>query len=97
MKGMSFYEPFMSLFMAFKSLNMTELHIWMWIVKQKKLATMTKLYKTYIKFEYNIIHSTNVPCKSDGIFAINKKVGAVNLIFLMYNKLRDGRVPIKAS
>jgi hypothetical protein len=44
--------------------------------------------------------SARTPAKTEGIVEINeargiKQVGAVSLIFLTYNKVRDGRPPIK--
>ena len=88
--------------MSIKSLDMRELHVWLWIVKHEKMATATDLYKAYIKFEYNIFQGTYVPRKTEGICAINKahgikQAGVISLIFSMYNKLRDGRALIEVS
>lgn len=68
-KRTPFCEPFMSKFISIKSLDMRELHVWLWIVEHEKMATVTDLYKAYIKFEYNIFHGTYVPCKTEGICA----------------------------
>ena len=101
-KGVPFYNPFMAKFMEYKSPAMREPHVWLWIVEQEKLSVVTELYDETIKFEYNIFHSTYVPAKTEGIVAINeargnKQVGAVSLIFLTYNSLRNGRAPVKVS
>jgi hypothetical protein len=101
-KGMPFYEPFMSKFVSFKSPDIREPHVWLWVVDHEKLAAVTDFYEGYIKHEYNLFHSTYLPCKTEGITAINeargiKQVEAVSLMFLTYNKLRAGRAPIKSS
>ena len=101
-KDMPFYNPFMTKFMEYKSPGMREPHVWLWIVEQEKLSVVTELYEETIKFEYSIFHSTYVPAKTEGIVAINeargnKQVGAVSLIFLTYNALRNGRAPVKAN
>ena len=101
-KGMPFYDPFIEKFMALKSPDIREPHVWLWIVDQEKLAAVTDLYEKHIKFKYNIFHSTYLPCKTEGITGINeakgvKQTGAVSLVFLTYNQLRDGRLPIKSS
>ena len=101
-KGMPFYEPFMAKFMIFKSPGIREPHVWLWIVDQEKMAAVTDFYDGYIKHEYDLFHSTYLPCKTEGITAMNeakgsKQVGAVSLMFLTYKKLRDGRAPIKSS
>lgn len=70
-KRMSFYEPFM----AFKSPNNHELHVWLWVVEQKNLVAMIEMYKGFMKFEYNIFHSTYLPCKIEGMIAINEARG----------------------
>ena len=100
-QGEPFYNPFMAKFMDYKSPTMREPHVWLWIVETERLSVVTDLYENTIKFEYNIFHSTYVPAKTEGIVAINeargnKQVGAVSLIFLTYNALRNGRAPIKA-
>jgi hypothetical protein len=66
------------------------------------LSDILELYEKTIKFEYNIYHNTYVLAKTEGIVVINeargnKQVGAVSLVFLTFNQLRDGRAPIKAS
>jgi hypothetical protein len=101
-KGMPFYEPFMSKFVAFKSPSIREPHVWLWISDHERLAAVTDFYEAHIKHEYILFHSTYLPCKTEGITAINeargnKQVGAVCLMFLCYNKLRDGRAPVKSS
>lgn len=63
--------------------------------QKKKLATVIDWYEAYIKFKYNIFHGTYLPYKTEDMTAINeakgnKQVGAVSLIFLMYNKLKEG-------
>src|ERR1700738_2870976 len=92
----------MAKFMEYKSPAMREPHVWLWIVEQEKLSVVIELYDETIKFEYNIFHSTYMPAKTEGIVAINeargnKQVGAVSLIFLSYNALRNGRAPVKAN
>ena len=92
---MPFYNPFMAKFMEYKSPAMREPHVWLWIVEQEKVSIITELYEETIKFEYNIFHSIYVPAKTEWIVAINeargnKQVGAVSLIFLTYNALRNG-------
>ena len=101
-KDLPFYNPFMAKFQDYRSPDMREPHVWLWIVEQEKLSIVTELYENTIKFEYSIYHSTYVPAKTEGIVAINeargnKQVGAVSLIFLTYNALRHGRAPVKAS
>ena len=101
-KDMTFYDPFMTKFMEYKSPAMMEPHVWLWIVKQEKLTVVTKLYEKTVKFEYNIFHSTYVPTKTKGIVAINeargnKQVGAASLVFLTLNSLCNGRPPVKAN
>ena len=101
-KGMPFYEPFYTKFAAFKSPDIREPHVWLWIVDQERVAAVTDLYETFIKYEYTIFHSTYLPCKTEGITAINegrgiKQTRAISLIFLTYNKQRDGRAPVKSS
>ena len=88
--------------MEYKSPGMREPHVWLWIVEQEKVSIITELYEETIKFEYNIFHNTYMPAKTEGIVAINeardnKQVGAVNLIFLTYNAVRNGRAPVKAN
>jgi hypothetical protein len=100
-KDHPFYNPFMAKFMDYKSPAMREPHVWLWIVEQDYQAEVTELYEKTIKFEYDIFISTYVPAKTEGIVEINeargnKQVGAVSLLFLTYNKVRDGRPPIKA-
>jgi hypothetical protein len=101
-KDMPFYNPFMAKFMEYKSPAMREPHVWLWIVEQERLSDILELYEKTIKFEYSIYHNTYVPAKTEGIVVINedrghRKVGAVSLVFLTYNHLREGRTPIKAS
>jgi hypothetical protein len=101
-KDMPFYNPFMAKFMEYKSPAMREPHVWLWIVEQERLSDILELYEKTIKFEYNIYHNTYVPAKTEGIVVINEdrghmQVGAVSLVFLTYNHLREGRAPIKAS
>lgn len=81
---------------------MKEPHVWLGIVEQGKLSVFTKLYEDTIKFDYSIFHNTKVFVKTEGIVAINeangnKLVGAVSLIFLTYNALRNGKASIKAN
>ena len=71
-------------------------------MEQEKVFVVTKLYKETIKFEYNIFHSTYMSAKTEGIIANNevrgnKQVGAISLIFLTYNTLRNGCAPIKTN
>ena len=99
---MPFYEPFMTKFQEHKSPGMREPHVWLWIVEQEKLPVVTGLYDKTVKHEYDIFISTYVPAKTEGIVAINeargnKQVGAVSLVFLTLNKLRNGRAPVKAN
>ena len=99
-KGMQFYEPFMSKFIEFNSPSIREPHVWLWIVEHDKLAAITDLYDDKLKFQYDIFHSTYLPCKTEGITGIAegkgiKQVGAVCLVFLMYKELRDGRPPVR--
>jgi hypothetical protein len=101
-KDMPFYNPFMAKFMEYKSSAMREPHVWLWIVEQERLSDILELYEKTIKFEYSIYHNMYVPAKTEGIVVINehrghKQVGAVSLVFLTYNQLREGRAPIKAS
>ena len=101
-KDLPFYNPFMAKFMDYKSPNMREPHVWLWIVEQEKLPDIMQLYDSTIKFEYSVYQSTYVPAKTEGIVVINeargnKQVGAVSLVFLTHLHVRDGRVPIKAS
>jgi hypothetical protein len=101
-KDMPFYNPFMGKFMEYKSPAMREPHVWLWIVEQERLSDILELYEKTIKFEYSIYHSTYVPAKTEGIVVINedrghRQVGAVSLVFLTYNQLREGRAHIKAS
>lgn len=44
--------------MAFNSPNICEPNFWLWVVEQEKFVAITKLYKGFVKFEYNIYHST---------------------------------------
>lgn len=50
------------------------------------------LYDTDIKIQYNIIHNTYMPCKTEGMTAFreargSKQAGAMSLIHLTYNRL----------
>ena len=101
-KGMPFYEPFMTKLLELKSPGIREPHVWLWIVDQERLAAVTDLYDTHIKFQYTIVHSAYLPCKTEGITLFNeargvKQVGTVSLLFLTYNTQRDGRLPIPST
>ena len=98
-KGEPFYNLFMTKFMEYKLPTMKEPHVWLGIVEQEKLSSVTKLYKDTIKFQYNIFHITYMPAKDKNDRGHqrgqgNKQVGAVSLIFLTYNALSNGRAPI---
>ena len=62
-KGEPFYNLFMTKFMEYKLPTMREPHVWLKIVEQEKLSSVTKLYKDTIKFQYNIFHITYMPAK----------------------------------
>ena len=66
-----------------------------------KSCVVTELCEETVKFEYNFFHSTYVLAKTEGIVAINKakgnmQVGVITLIFLTYNAPRHGP-PINAN
>ena len=100
-KDLPFYNPFMAKFMEYKSPAMREPHVWLWIVEQERVSDKLELYEKTTKFKYNIYHNTYIPAKTERIVIINeargnKQVGAVSLVFLTFNHLRDEKAPIKA-
>lgn len=58
--------------MAFKSPTMHKLHVWLWIVDQKRLATVIDLYGTQIKCLYNTFHITYLSYKIKDMTAFSK-------------------------
>lgn len=62
-----FYKPFYSTFKKHRSPHIQEPHLWLWIIKPKKVKHILNLYNNGLNIDFDIFLSTYVSVKIGGL------------------------------
>ena len=82
-----FFDQFMKAFVKFKSPNMHEPEVWLWIVDAERQEQVHDLYRSTLSDQYTIHRSQYMPCPSEGVAhnmeKKNKQISCITLYFLV--------------